>query len=150
VECGIPVMGHIGLTPQSVHQLGGLKVQAKSVDAAKKLVEDARALEQAGVFSIVLEAVPARLAAIVTKTVSVPTIGIGAGPDCSGQVQIVNDILGLYNEFVPKHAKRYANLTDLMQSAITQYYNDVKGGIFPTSEHSFLISREVLAELKAK
>ena len=150
VGCGIPVMGHIGLTPQSVNQLGGLKVQAKSIDTAKQLVEDAKALEQAGVFAIVLEAVPARLAAIVTETVGVPTIGIGAGPDCDGQVQIVNDILGLYTEFVPKHAKRYANLTDIMRTALTEYFNEVKDGVFPTSENSFLISRDVLAQLKAQ
>ncbi|HEY32319.1 MAG TPA: 3-methyl-2-oxobutanoate hydroxymethyltransferase [Dehalococcoidia bacterium] len=150
VDCGIPVMGHIGLTPQSANQLGGLKVQAKSIDAAKHLVEDAKALEQAGTFAIVLEAVPARLAAIVTETVGVPTIGIGAGPDCDGQVQIVNDILGLYTEFVPKHAKQYANLTDTMRSALTKYFNEVKDGIFPTSEHSFLISKDVLAQLKAE
>jgi len=148
VECGIPVMGHIGLTPQSANQLGGLKVQAKSVDAAKSLVEDAKALEQAGAFAVVLEAVPARLAAIVTETVGIPTIGIGAGPDCDGQVQVVNDVLGLYGEFVPKHAKRYANLTDAMRTALTEYFSEVKDGAFPTSEHSFLISRDVLAELR--
>jgi 3-methyl-2-oxobutanoate hydroxymethyltransferase len=148
VECGIPVMGHIGLTPQSANQLGGLKVQAKSIDAAKQLVEDAKALEQAGAFSIVLEAVPARLAAIVTEQVGVPTIGIGAGPDCDGQVQVINDILGLHTVFVPKHAKQYTNLTDSMRTAITEYFNEVKDGVFPTSEHSFLISKDVLAQLK--
>ena len=141
-------MGHIGLTPQSANQLGGLKVQAKSVDAAKSLVEDAKALEQAGAFAVVLEAVPARLAAIVTETVGIPTIGIGAGSDCDGQVQVVNDVLGLYGEFVPKHAKRYANLTDAMRTALAEYFSEVKDGAFPTSEHSFLISREVLAELR--
>ncbi len=148
VECGIPVMGHIGLTPQSANQLGGLKVQAKSIDAAKQLVEDAKALEQAGAFSIVLEAVPARLAAIVTEQVGVPTIGIGAGLDCDGQVQVINDILGLHTAFVPKHAKQYTNLTDSMRTAITEYFNEVKDGVFPTSENSFLIGREVLAQLK--
>ena len=150
VECGIPVMGHIGLTPQSANQLGGLKVQAKSIDAAKQLVEDAKALEQAGAFSIVLEAVPARLAAIVTEQVGVPTIGIGAGPDCDGQVQVINDILGLHTAFVPKHAKQYTNLTDSMRTAITEYLNEVKDGVFPTNENSFLISKDVLAQLKAQ
>ncbi len=150
VECGIPVMGHIGLTPQSANQLGGLKVQAKSIDAAKQLVEDAKALEQAGAFSIVLEAVPARLAAIVTEQVGVPTIGIGAGPDCDGQVQVINDILGLHTAFVPKHAKQYTNLTDSMRTAITEYFNEVKDGVFPTSENSFLISKDVLAQLKTQ
>ena len=150
VDCGIPVMGHIGLTPQSVNQLGGLKVQAKSVDAAKQLVEDAKALEQAGAFSIVLEAVPARLAAIVTETVGIPTIGIGAGPDCDGQVQVINDLLGIFTDFLPKHAKRYANLGEIISGAVAEYINEVNAGVFPTNENSFLISREVLAELKAE
>ncbi len=147
VDCGIPVMGHIGLTPQSVHQLGGLKVQAKSLEAAKKLIEDAIALEQAGVFSIVLEAVPFKLAEQVTKKVSVPTIGIGAGPYCDGQVQIINDMLGSFTDFVPKHAKQYAKLTDIMSNAITEYYNEVKSGKFPTEKHSFIIDENVLASL---
>jgi 3-methyl-2-oxobutanoate hydroxymethyltransferase len=150
VECGIPVMGHIGLTPQSANQLGGLKVQAKSIDAAKQLVEDAKALEQAGAFSIVLESIPARLAAIVTEQVGVPTIGIGAGPDCDGQVQVINDILGLHTAFVPRHAKQYTNLTDIMRTAITEYFNEVKDGVFPTNENSFLIGKDVLAQLKAQ
>ena len=150
VECGIPVMGHIGLTPQSVHQLGGLKVQAKSLEAATKLIEDAQALEQAGVFSIVLEAIPHKLASLVTKKVSVPTIGIGAGPDCDGQVQIINDMLGSFTDFLPKHAKRYANLADIIRNAVTEYHNEVKAGTFPTEKHSFIIDEAVLAELKAK
>ncbi len=147
VDCGIPVMGHLGLTPQSVYQLGGLKVQARSAEGAKKLIEDAQALEQAGVFSIVLEAVPYKLAGLVTQKVSVPTIGIGAGPYCDGQVQIINDILGSFTEFVPKHAKQYAKLADIMSSAITEYYNEVKSGAFPTEKHSFIIDEAVLAEL---
>jgi 3-methyl-2-oxobutanoate hydroxymethyltransferase len=148
VDCGIPVMGHLGLTPQSVHQLGGLKVQAKSVEAAKKLIEDAIALEQAGVFSIVLEAIPYKLAALVTQKVSVPTIGIGAGPYCDGQVQIINDILGSFTDFVPKHAKQYAKLADIMSSAITEYYHEVKSGVFPTEKHSFIMDDAVLAAIK--
>ena len=148
VDCGIPVMGHLGLTPQSVHQLGGLKVQAKSLEAARQLIDDAIALEQAGVFSIVLEAVPYKLAELVTNKVSVPTIGIGAGPYCDGQVQIINDILGSFIEFVPKHAKQYAKLADIMSNAITEYYNEVKSGTFPTEKHSFIIDESVLAELK--
>jgi len=147
VDSGIPVMGHLGLTPQSVHQLGGLKVQAKSAEGAKKLIEDAIALEQAGVFSIVLEAVPYKLAGLVTQKVSVPTIGIGAGPYCDGQVQIINDILGSFTDFVPKHAKQYAKLADIMSSAIAEYYNEVKAGTFPTEKHSFIIDEAVLAEL---
>ncbi len=148
VECGIPVMGHLGLTPQSVHQLGGLKVQAKSVESAKRLIEDAIALEQAGVFSIVLEAIPYKLAALVTEKVGVPTIGIGAGPYCDGQVQIINDILGSFTEFVPKHAKQYAKLADMMSKAVTEYYNEVRSGVFPTEKHSFIMDESVLAAIK--
>jgi len=148
VECGIPVMGHLGLTPQSVHQLGGLKVQAKSLEAATRLIEDAQVLEQAGVFSIVLEAVPYKLASLVTQRVSVPTIGIGAGPGCDGQVQIVNDMLGLFTDFVPKHTKQYAKLADIMSSAIAEYYNEVKAGTFPTAKHSFSMDESILAKLK--
>ena len=148
VDCGIPVMGHLGLTPQSVHQLGGLKVQAKSLDAARQLIEDAMALEQAGVFSIVLEAVPYKLAALVTQKVSVPTIGIGAGPYCDGQVQIINDILGSFTEFVPKHAKQYAKLADIMSNAVTEYYNEVRESKFPTEKHSFIIDEAVITELE--
>jgi 3-methyl-2-oxobutanoate hydroxymethyltransferase len=148
VDCGIPVMGHLGLTPQSVHQLGGLKVQAKSLEAASQLIEDALVLEQAGAFAIVLEAVPYRLAALVTKKVSVPTIGIGAGPYCDGQVQIINDILGQFTEFVPKHAKQYVKLADIMSNALTEYYNEVKSGEFPTEKHSFIIDEAVIRELE--
>jgi 3-methyl-2-oxobutanoate hydroxymethyltransferase len=147
VDCGIPVMGHLGLTPQSVHQLGGLKVQAKSLEAARRLIDDALALEQAGAFAIVLEAIPYKLAEIVTKKVSVPTIGIGAGPYCDGQVQIINDILGLFTEFVPKHAKQYARLAEAMANAVTEYYNEVRSGKFPTEKHSFIIDDAVLKEL---
>ena len=148
VECGIPVMGHLGLTPQLVHQLGGLKVQAKSFETATRLIEDAQVLEQAGVFSIVLEAIPHKLASLVTQRISVPTIGIGAGPGCDGQVQIVNDMLGLFTDFVPKHAKQYAKLADVMSTAIAEYYNEVKAGSFPTVKHSFSMDESILAELK--
>ena len=147
VECGIPVMGHIGLTPQSIHQFGGFKVQGKTPEAAARLLEDARALEQAGAFSIVLETIPAQLARIITAKVSIPTIGIGAGIDCDGQVQIINDILGSYTEFVPKHAKQYAKLTDIISKAVTQYYDEVKAGSFPTEKHSSSIDESLLAEL---
>lgn len=148
VDCGIPVMGHLGLTPQSVHQLGGLKVQAKSLEAAKRLIEDSLALEQAGAFAIVLEAIPFKLAALITKKISIPTISIGAGPYCDGQVQIINDILGLFTEFVPKHAKQYVKLADIMSGAVTEYYNEVKSGQFPTEKHSFIIDEAVLKELE--
>ena len=148
VSSGIPVMGHIGLTPQSIHQLGGFKVMGKTPEAAVRLINDAKALDEAGVFAIVLECVPEPLSKLITKKVSVPTIGIGAGPGCDGQVQIVNDMLGSFTDFVPKHAKRYANLADIMHSAMTEYYNEVRAGTFPTDKHSFIMDEAVLAKLK--
>lgn len=148
VECGIPVMGHIGLTPQSIHQLGGYKIQGRTPEAAAKMLKDAQALEEAGVFGIVLETVPTPLATLITQKISVPTIGIGAGIGCDGQVQIINDILGSYTDFVPKHTKQYAKLTDIMSSAITEYYNEVKAGTFPTDKQSFSMDESILAELK--
>ena len=147
VNCGIPVMGHIGLTPQSIHQLGGYKIQGKTPEAANRLVEDALALEQAGAFAIVLETVPNPLATLISQRIKIPTIGIGAGFGCDGQVQIINDILGSFTEFVPKHAKQYARLIDIMSSAITQYYDEVKAGSFPTPEQSFSMDESILAEL---
>ena len=147
VECGIPVMGHIGLTPQSIYQFGGFKVQGRTPEAAAKVLEDARALEEAGAFSIVLETVPAPLARIITEKVSIPTIGIGAGIDCDGQVQVINDILGSFADFVPKHAKQYAKLTDIIRKAVTQYDNEVKAGKFPTEKHSSSMDESLLAEL---
>ena len=150
VECGIPVMGHIGLTPQSINQFGGFKVQGKTPQAAIKLLEDARALEQAGVFAIVLETVPAPLATLISQKVSVPTIGIGAGAGCDGQVQVINDILGSFADFVPKHAKQYAKLTDIIQQAVSEYYNEVKAGTFPTDKQSFSMDENVLSELKGR
>ena len=147
VESGIPVMGHIGLTPQSINQLGGFKIQGKTPEAAAKLLRDAKALEMAGAFSIVLETVPAPLSTLITREVSVPTIGIGAGPDCDGQVQVINDILGSFSAFVPKHAKQYAKLTDIMSNAISAYCEEVKSGKFPTAENSFPMEESVLAAL---
>jgi len=126
VECGIPVMGHIGLTPQSIYQLGGHRVQGKSQEAAARMVEDALALEKAGAFAIVLETVPAQLATLITQRISIPAIGIGAGAGCDGQVQVVNDILGSFTDFVPKHAKQYAKLTETIRDAVTEYHNEVK------------------------
>jgi len=150
VECGIPVMGHIGLTPQSVHQLGGHRVQGRSSEAAIRILEDARALEEAGVFSMVLESVPAPLAGLITEKVSVPTIGIASGPNCDGQVQIINDILGSFTDFVPRHAKQYAKLADIIHDAVAEYYGEVKAGTFPTKKHSFSMDESILAELKTK
>ena len=147
VNCGIPVMGHIGLTPQSIHQLGGYKIQGRTPEAADKMLKDALALEEAGAFAIVLETVPAPLATLITQKISVPTIGIGAGVGCDGQVQIINDILGWYTDFVPKHAKQYIRLTDIMSNALTQYYTEVKAGSFPTEDQSFSMDESVLAEL---
>jgi 3-methyl-2-oxobutanoate hydroxymethyltransferase len=150
VDCGIPVMGHIGLTPQSIHQLGGFKMQGKTPETAARLLEDARALEQAGAFSIVLETIPSPLARLISQKIAIPTIGIGAGIDCDGQVQVINDILGSFTEFVPKHAKRYANLTDTIAKAVTQYRDEVKTGKFPTEKHSQTMDEKLLSGLKAK
>jgi 3-methyl-2-oxobutanoate hydroxymethyltransferase len=147
VECGIPVMGHIGLTPQSVHQLSGFKVQGKTSDAAIRLVEDACALSDAGAFAIVLEAIPAPLARVITKKVNVPTIGIGAGPHCDGQVQVISDILGLFTDFVPKHAKQYTRLSDMIRKAVADYASEVQSGVFPTEKESFSMDESILAGL---
>lgn len=148
VECGIPVMGHIGLTPQSIHQLGGYKVQGKTLDAASRLLADALALEEAGAFSIVLECVPAPLAARITQRLRIPTIGIGAGPDCDGQVQVVHDILGLFTDFVPRHARRFAEIGERIKEAARQYVAEVASGTFPTSKESFSMDESILRDLR--
>jgi 3-methyl-2-oxobutanoate hydroxymethyltransferase len=137
VEAGIPVMGHLGLTPQSVHSVGGFRVQARDEAARDRLVADARALERAGVFSIVLEAVPRAVGKLVTESVSVPTIGIGAGPDCDGQVLVCYDFLGLFQGFVPRFVKRYAELGDTVAAAARAYVSEVRSGHFPEDRHSF-------------
>ncbi len=147
VDCGIPVMGHIGLTPQSVHQLGGHRVQGKTSEAAQKLLKDAQALEQAGAFAVVLELVPAPLSKLISEKISIPTIGIGAGPDCDGQVQVIADLLGLFSDFVPKHAKQYAKLAVAIQAALGDYMSEVKAGQFPTSENSSTMDESLLEEL---
>src|SRR4030043_295430 len=147
VECGIPVMGHIGLTPQSVHQLGGHRVQGKTPEAAERLLKDARALEQAGAFAVVLELVPAQLSKLITQKIGIPTIGIGAGPDCDGQVQVISDLLGLFSDFVPKHAKPYAKVADSIKTALADYISEVKSGAFPTAENSSTIDESLLTEL---
>ena len=150
VEAGIPVMGHIGLTPQSVNQVGGWKVQGKTPAAAVQLMHDAQALEQAGAFAIVLELVPAPLAALLTERLSIPTIGIGAGVGCDGQVQVFHDLLGMYDKFVPKHAGRYANIGDQIRDAVARYAADVRAGSFPTPKHSFKMDPAALAELSPR
>ena len=147
VQSGIPVMGHIGLTPQSVNQLGGYRVQGKTLKAAVRLMEDARALEEAGAYAIVLECVPAQLAAMITERVGVPTIGIGAGVGCDGQVQVFHDLLGLYQDFTPKHARRYAKLGDSIIAATSGYARDVRDRAFPTDEQSYALSDQVIRAL---
>lgn len=129
VSSGIPVMGHIGLTPQYVHQLGGYKVQGKSAKAAERLMEDAKALESAGVFSVVLECMPSQLAAEISKALAVPTIGIGAGPHCDGQIQVVSDVLGL-SDYIPKHAKQFVKLPDVIRGVVQAYADEVTRGVF--------------------
>ncbi len=147
VDAGIPVMGHVGLTPQSVHQVGGWKVQGKGPRDAVRVMNDALALEQAGAFSVVLELVPTPLATLISKRLRVPTIGIGAGPGCDGQVQVFHDLLGLYGDFVPKHTRQYAQVGNVIRSAIAQYRADVEAGRFPTEEQSFGMDESALAEL---
>jgi len=150
VECGIPVMGHIGLTPQSINQIGGHRIQGKTLEVAARMLDDAKALEQAGAFAVVLETVPAALAKLITGKISIPTIGIGAGIGCDGQVQVINDVLGSYTDFVPKHAKQYAKLVDVMSNAISQYHEEVTTGKFPTKENSFPMDESILEALKGK
>jgi 3-methyl-2-oxobutanoate hydroxymethyltransferase len=148
VNCGIPVMGHIGLTPQSIHQFGGFKVQGRSPEAAARLLKDAQAVEEAGAFAVVLETVPTPLATLITQRIGIPTIGIGAGPGCDGQVQVINDILGSFTDFVPKHAKQYAKVADIVRNAVTEYYSEVTAGAFPTDQQSFSMDESLLADLK--
>ncbi len=147
-DAGIPVMGHIGMTPQSVNAFGGFKVQGKTERAARALLDDAAALEDAGVFAIVLELVPAALAQLVTERVTVPTIGIGAGPHCDGEVQVLHDILGLFPNFTPRHTKRYAELGTAMREAVVAYMSDVRERAFPTEKQSSQIEPEVLEALR--
>jgi 3-methyl-2-oxobutanoate hydroxymethyltransferase len=146
VDAGIPVMGHIGLTPQSINQLGGYRVQGKTPAAAVRLIDDAEALERAGAYAVVLECVPAPLARTITERLTIPTIGIGAGPDCDGQVQVFHDLLGLFDGFVPKHAKRYAELGPQITEAVHAYAKEVRERRFPTKKESFLAGNGVLSE----
>ena len=141
VEVGIPVMGHLGLTPQAVHQLGGFRVQAEAEREGAQLLADARDLETAGAFALVLESIPAELAARVTDALSIPTIGIGAGPDCDGQVLVSYDVFGLFDSFVPRFVKQYAHLGDTLTAAAREYADDVRLGRFPAPEHAFSLAR---------
>ena len=143
VDVGIPVMGHLGLTPQSVNQLGGYRVQGKSAKSAQRLVEDALALEEAGAYALVLELVPASLAENITDQLSIPTIGIGSGVHCDGQVQVFHDMMGLIPNFVPKHTRRYANLADITKKAVEGYIKDTQSQNFPSDEESFILDLPV-------
>ena len=147
VKSSIPVMAHIGLTPQSVNALGGFKVQGKDEKAAKALIEAAKAVEKAGAFAVVLECVPAKLAEIVTKELNIPTIGIGAGAQCDGQVLVYQDMIGMFSGFSPKFVKKYANIGDMMKEAFEEYNKEVKNGSFPSQEHTFKISEDVIEKL---
>jgi len=147
IKAGIPVMGHIGLTPQTADKLGGFKVQGKDAEAAKRLIDEAAELEKLGCFSIVLECVPDKIAEMITGKLKIPTIGIGAGVDCDGQVLVTHDLLGLFDRFKPKFVKQYINLSPLIQKAVEEYKNDVIARKFPAKEHSFTIKEEELKKI---
>ena len=147
VKAGIPVMGHIGLTPQSINVFGGFKVQGKSEEAARALHAYAKTVEEAGAFAVVIEAVPAALAQMITDAVSIPTIGIGAGAGCDGQILVYQDMLGMFSDFTPKFVKRYANVGEVMREAFANYAAEVASGAFPTEEHTYKIKDDVLEKL---
>ena len=147
VDASIPVVAHLGLTPQSINAFGGFKVQGKTEAAAKKLLEDAKAVEEAGAFAVVLECVPAKLAKLVSESISIPTIGIGAGNGCDGQVLVYQDMLALFSDFTPKFVKKFANVGEIMKNAFAQYDKEVKDGSFPAKEHEYTIKEEVIEKL---
>ncbi|MBN1375264.1 MAG: 3-methyl-2-oxobutanoate hydroxymethyltransferase [Dehalococcoidia bacterium] len=147
VDAGIPVMGHIGLTPQSINQFSGYRVQGKTPDAARHVLDDALAVQQAGAFAVVLELVPIQLARLITSRLTIPTIGIGAGPYCDGEVQVIHDMLGWFTDFVPKHAKQYARLSEIIKKAVGDYVNEVKSGVFPAAENAASIDEYLLKDL---
>lgn len=146
-EASIPVVAHIGLTPQSVNAFGGFKVQGKSEADAHRLIEEAKAVEEAGAFAIVLECIPAKLAKLITESVSIPTIGIGAGADCDGQVLVYQDMLALFSDFKPKFVKHFANAGEVMKQGFTEYIKEVKEGTFPAAEHTFKIADDIINKL---
>ncbi len=148
VNASIPVMAHIGLTPQSINAFGGFKVQGKTIETAKKLIDDARAVEEAGAFAVVLECVPAKLAELVSKSISIPTIGIGAGNGCDGQILVYQDMLEMYEDFTPKFAKSFGKIGKAMTEAFTAYDSEVKNGTFPSAEHTFAIDDEIIKEIE--
>lgn len=147
-KCGIPVVAHLGLTPQSINAFGGFKVQGKSAEAAKKLIEDAKAVEAAGAFAVVLEGIPSIVASKITKAVSIPTIGIGAGADCDGQVLVYQDMLGMFSDYVPKFVKQFANVGEVMKQAFAEYIKEVSDGSFPELKNQYSISPEAADELE--
>ncbi|MBW6409530.1 3-methyl-2-oxobutanoate hydroxymethyltransferase [Clostridium weizhouense] len=147
VDAQIPVMGHLGLTPQSINALGGFKIQGKNEDAARKLIEDAKLIEKAGAFAIVLECIPKEVAELITKEISIPTIGIGAGNKCDGQILVYQDMLGMFDDFVPKFVKQYANVGNTMRESIKTYIGEVEEGFFPQDKHSFKINETELKKL---
>jgi len=147
VDAGIPVMGHIGLTPQTISKLGGYRVQGKDVTTAKALIDDALALEAAGAFSLILEAIPGPVAKLITERTRIPTIGIGAGPDCDGQVLVTHDLIGLFDRFVPKFVKQYASIFPTIIEALQSYRDEVIAGVFPGPEHGYSMSDEALQAL---
>ncbi len=146
-NAGIPVMAHLGLTPQSINAFGGYKVQGKTADDAQKLLDDAKAVEKAGAFALVLECVPAKLAELVSKTIKIPTIGIGAGAGCDGQVLVYQDMLGMYSDFTPKFVKKYADLGSIMKEAFKNYIDDLDNGSFPQQEHTYKIDDDIIEKL---
>ncbi|SDP66649.1 3-methyl-2-oxobutanoate hydroxymethyltransferase [Desulforhopalus singaporensis] len=150
VTAGVPVVAHIGLTPQTASQLGGYKVQGKDIEDGARLVEEAKALESAGAFAVILECIPDKLAEVITETIAIPTIGIGAGVYCDGQVLVINDMLGMFDKFTPKFVKKYANLAPLIKTAVTQYDLEVKNGSYPTADHSFTSDVDYRAALLNK
>ncbi len=137
VDAGVPVMAHIGLTPQTASQLGGFKLQGKGLDDARRLLAEAKGMEEAGAFGLLIECIPDKLAQVITESIAIPTIGIGAGVHCDGQVLVINDLLGMFDKFTPKFVKKYANLSPIIKESIQQYNNEVKAGTYPDSEHSF-------------
>ena len=147
VDAGIPVCAHIGLTPQSINAFGGFKVQGKSEAAAKKLLEDAKAVEEAGAFAVVIEGVPAKIAALITEQLHIPTIGIGAGKDCDGQVLVYQDMLGMFSDFTPKFVKRYANIGEVMKEAFQNYIKEVQDGVFQAEENTSKVDDSVIEKL---
>ncbi len=147
VNAGIPVMAHLGLTPQSIHAFGGHRVQGKTEEAARKLLEDAKLVQEAGAFSVVLEAIPSGLAKLVTESLDIPTIGIGAGKDCDGQVLVYHDMLGMFSDFKPKFVKQYANVGQVMQEAFRSYIEEVQSGAFPAKEHEYAAEDGVIEKL---